>query len=88
MGCNTLLLPNGGRVPSSGPALSPEAAAPYTPRLIQGVRVTVILAVGGSPQTRIAAAADCRLAAAILKRDKRSGARGGGLDMGARLRLG
>src|SRR5207248_6962165 len=35
-------------------------AAPYTPRLIQGVRTTVILAVGGSPQTWIAAAAGCR----------------------------
>src|ERR1700720_3199007 len=30
VGCNTLLLPNGGRVPSSGPALRPGAAAPYT----------------------------------------------------------
>jgi hypothetical protein len=57
-------------------------------RLIQGVRVTVILAVGGSPQTRIAAAAGCRPAGPTSKRDKRSGAHGGGPDMGARLRLG
>jgi len=50
--------------------------------------VTVILAVGGPPQTRIAAAAGCRPAGATSKRDKPSGARDGGLDMGARLRLG
>src|SRR5204863_8626417 len=42
------------------PGAFSRAAAPYTPRLIQGVRTTVILAVGGSPQTRIAAAAACR----------------------------
>ena len=50
--------------------------------------MTVILAVGGLPQTRIATAADCRPAGTTSKRDKRSGARDGGLDMGARLRLG
>src|SRR5438270_7302267 len=63
-------------------------AAPYTPRLIQGVRTTVIPAVGGSPQTRIAAAAGCRPAGATSKRDSRSNTPRRGLDMGARLRLG